>query len=157
MSNTFHSNGLQANNTFDDILIDNSGANVDGISVGGNNFWLDGGVTNKVAYHIFHGTSAVTKTHGNQFQPGAAATGDDQYSVAGQGRARDRMTALQRAAGGPAAGSTASPSAVAAPGHAAAGSRPTGGLPCGKVLLTVDRQVMVEDGSYGPARCCAVR
>lgn len=48
---------------------------MDGVSIEGNNFWLDGGVTNKVAYHIFHGGTVVTKTHGNQFQAGSYATG----------------------------------------------------------------------------------
>ena len=72
---TLHSNGLQTNNSFDNIIVDNSGATVDGVTVANNTFWLDGGVTNKVQYHIGYSGTVVTKTHGNQFQASSSATG----------------------------------------------------------------------------------
>lgn len=73
--NTFHSNGLAQNAAYHSVIVANDGAGLDSITVADNTFWLDGGVTVKVGYHIYHDGTVVTKTHGNQFQPGSYATG----------------------------------------------------------------------------------
>lgn len=71
---TLHSNGLAASGGYNSITVDNTLGNVDGVSIGGCSFWLDGGVADKVAYHIACLGSAAARTHGNQFQPGSYAT-----------------------------------------------------------------------------------
>jgi len=72
---TLHSNGLQTTNTYHSIIVDNSGSTVDSAAITGNSFWLDGGVTNKVAYHISYSGTVVAKAHGNGFQASSSATG----------------------------------------------------------------------------------
>lgn len=68
VGNTFHSNGLQTNNVFNNIVVGNTLSNIDGVSIEGNNFWLDSGVPNLVANHVGYSGAVVTKAHGNQFQ-----------------------------------------------------------------------------------------
>ncbi len=79
---TFHSNGLAANNTYNNIVV--TGTQVE-IAIAACNFWLDGGVTNKVAYHIFYGAGGGAKTHGNGFGSANSASG----TISGPSVAKD--------------------------------------------------------------------
>lgn len=75
VGNSLHSNGLAASATYNSITVDQPGGATDGVTVANNHFWLDGGVVNKVAYHISYSGTVVTKTHGNQFAASSSATG----------------------------------------------------------------------------------
>lgn len=73
---TIHSNSQASNNFYASIAFDNTVNTVAGCSVEGCNFWLDGGITNKVAWHIQYVNTATAKTHGNGFQASSAGTGN---------------------------------------------------------------------------------